>query len=92
MNLQKKIATRQSFGEALNELGKENEDIIVLSADLSGATKTAIFEKSFPEKFFNVGIAEQNLMGIAARIGNSTVKYHLLVLLRCLLVEEHMIK
>ena len=45
-----KIATRQSFGEALKELGKENESIVVLSADLAGATKTSIFEKEFSDK------------------------------------------
>ncbi len=66
MNLDKKIATRQSYGEALAELGKENENIVVLDADLSTATKTNIFAKQFPERFFDVGIAEQNLMGVAA--------------------------
>ena len=66
MNLDKKIATRQSYGEALVELGKENKDIVVLDADLSKTTKTDIFAKQFPNRFFNVGIAEQNLMGVAA--------------------------
>lgn len=62
----KKIATRQSYGEALVSLGKENDQVIVLDADLSGATKTNLFAKEFPKRFFNVGIAEQNLMATAA--------------------------
>ena len=66
MNIEKKIATRQSFGEALKDLGKENQEVIVLSADLAGATKSNLFEKEFPDRFINVGIAEQNMMGIAA--------------------------
>lgn len=66
MNSEQKIATRQSYGEALVELGKENENIVVLDADLSSATKTNLFAKEFPNRFINVGIAEQNLMGIAA--------------------------
>jgi len=71
MNLDKKIATRQSYGEALEKLGKENEDIVVLDADLSGATKTNIFAKTFPERFFNMGIAEQDMVTTAA--GMSTM-------------------
>ncbi len=66
MNLDKKIATRQSYGEKLAELGEKNTNIVVLDADLSTATKTGIFAKKFPDKFINVGIAEQNMMGIAA--------------------------
>lgn len=66
MNIDKKIATRQSYGEALVELGKENEKIVVLDADLSTATKTSIFAKEFPNRFFDIGIAEQDLMGTAA--------------------------
>ena len=66
MNLDKKIATRQSYGEELVKLGEENENIVVLDADLSTATKTELFAKKFPDRFINVGIAEQNLMGIAA--------------------------
>lgn len=61
-----KKATRQSYGEALLELGKENEKVIVLDADLAGATKTNIFAKEFPERFFDMGIAEANMMGTAA--------------------------
>ena len=70
MNLDKKIATRQSYGEKLVELGGKNTDIIVLDADLSSATKTAMFAKEYPDRFINVGIAEQNMMGIA--VGLST--------------------
>lgn len=71
MNLDKKIATRQSYGEALEKLGKENDKIVVLDADLSGATKTGIFAKSFPERFFNIGIAEQDMVTTSA--GMSTM-------------------
>lgn len=71
MNLDKKIATRQSYGEALEKLGKGNDKIVVLDADLSGATKTNIFAKSFPERFFNIGIAEQDMVTTAA--GMSTM-------------------
>lgn len=61
-----KKATRESYGEALLELGKENENIVVLDADLSTATKTNMFAKEFPERFFDMGIAEANMMGVAA--------------------------
>ncbi len=71
MNTDKKIATRQSYGEALLELGKENENIVVLDADLSGATKTGVFAKEFPERFFNIGISEQDMIATAA--GMSTM-------------------
>jgi transketolase len=59
-------ATREAYGEALRELGARYKDIIVLDADLSKSTKTNVFAKEFPTRFFNVGIAEQNLMGTAA--------------------------
>lgn len=62
----KKIATRQSYGETLVELGKENEKIVVLDADLAGATKTDLFAKEFPNRFFDMGIAEANMLGTAA--------------------------
>lgn len=62
----KKIATRQSYGEELALLGEENKDIVVLDADLSGSTKTSIFAKKFPDRFFNAGIAEENMVGVAA--------------------------
>lgn len=66
MNIDKKIATRQSYGEKLAELGEKNSDVVVLDADLSSATKTNIFAEKFPDRFINVGISEQNMMGIAA--------------------------
>lgn len=66
MNKDVKIATRQSFGEALKELGDENNDVVVLDADLSGATKTNIFAKAHPDRFFDIGIAECNMVGIAS--------------------------
>ena len=61
-----KMATRQAYGSTLAALGAENENIVVLDADLSGSTMTKVFAKEFPERFFNVGIAEQNLYGISA--------------------------
>ena len=63
-------ATRESYGMALVELGRENNNVVVLDADLSKSTKTADFKKEFGERFFNVGIAEQNLMGMAAGLAN----------------------
>lgn len=62
----KKIATRDSYGDALVELGKENENLIVLDADLAGATKTDKFKKVFPDRHIDCGIAEANMAGIAA--------------------------
>ena len=62
----KKIATRESYGNALAELGKEHEDVVVLDADLAAATKTGIFKKAFPERHIDCGIAESNMMGVAA--------------------------
>ena len=62
----KKIATRESYGNALIELGKEHENLVVLDADLAAATKTGIFKKEFPERFFDCGIAEGNMVGVAA--------------------------
>lgn len=61
-----KIATREAYGQALAELGEEIREIVVLDADLSKSTKTSVFAKKFPDRFFNIGIAEQNLMGTAA--------------------------
>ena len=66
----KKIATRESYGNALAELGKEHEDIIVLDADLAGATKTSIFKKAFPDRHIDCGIAEGNMMAVAAGIAS----------------------
>lgn len=62
----KKIATRDSYGETLVELGAENPDIVVMDADLAGATKTCKFAAAYPERFFDAGIAEANMIGIAA--------------------------
>lgn len=66
-----KIATRQAYGEALVELGKTFENLVVMDADLSGSTKTAMFQKEYPERFFNMGIAEQNMYGAAAGLALS---------------------
>ena len=62
----KKIATRVSYGNALVELAKEHDDVYVLDADLAAATQTAIFKKEFPDRHIDCGIAECNMMGIAA--------------------------
>ncbi len=62
----KKIATRESYGNALVELGKKNPNVVVLDADLAGATKTSTFKKEFPERHIDCGIAEANMTGIAA--------------------------
>ena len=62
----KKIATRESYGNALAELGSEYPDLIVLDADLAAATKTGIFKKAYPDRHIDCGIAESNMVGIAA--------------------------
>ena len=62
----KKIATSESYGNALAELGAQNPNIVVLDADLAGATKTGVFKKAFPERHIDCGIAEGNMMGVAA--------------------------
>ena len=67
----KKIATRESYGNALKELGELHDDLIVFDADLAGATKTGTFKKAFPERHFNCGIAEGNMIAVAA--GASTL-------------------
>ncbi len=67
----KKIATRESYGNALAELGKEYENLVVLDADLAGATKTGIFKKAFPERHIDCGIAECNMTGIAAGLATT---------------------
>ena len=61
-----KKATRESYGEALRDLAEEYKDLVVLDADLAAATKTGIFKKAYPERFFDCGIAEANMMGVAA--------------------------
>ncbi len=67
----KKIATRESYGNALKALGEENPNVLVLDADLAGATKTGVFKKAFPERFFDCGIAECNMVSIAAGIATT---------------------
>ncbi len=66
-----KIATRESYGNALAELGKVNPDVVVFDADLAGATKTGVFQKAFPERHFDCGIAESNMVGLAAGISTT---------------------
>ena len=67
----KKIATRESYGNALAELGAEHDNIVVLDADLAGATKTGVFKKAFPDRHIDCGIAEGNMMGIAAGLATT---------------------
>lgn len=67
----KKVATRDSYGRTLVKLAKEgHDDIVVLDADLSASTKTALFREEYPDRFFNCGIAEQNMMGVAAGLAS----------------------
>lgn len=66
-----KIATREAYGRKLAELGSRYDNLVVMDADLSGSTKTAVFAKEFPERFINMGIAEQNLYGAAAGLAVS---------------------
>ena len=67
----KKIATRDSYGNALAELGAEHKDLVVLDADLAAATKTGVFKKEFPERHIDCGIAECNMMGVAAGLATT---------------------
>lgn len=71
MDVKKKTATRQSYGEALAELGEINKNVVVLDADLAGATKTNIFAKKFPDRFFDMGISEQDMISTAAGISTT---------------------
>lgn len=64
--MKKMMATRDAFGEVLVELGRENSDVVVLDADLSKATRTTWFAREFPERFFDMGISEQDMLGTAA--------------------------
>lgn len=66
-----KQATRDAYGQALADLGQVREDVVVLDADLSGSTKTSLFAKAFPDRFFDMGIAEQNMIGTAAGLAAS---------------------
>ncbi len=69
----KKIATRESYGNALVELGAEHDDLIVLDADLAAATKTGVFKKAYPDRHIDCGIAECNMMGIAAGLSTTGI-------------------
>jgi transketolase len=66
-----KLATRDAYGKALEEMGAKNPKLVVLDADLAAATKTGIFAKAYPERFFDAGIAEQNLIGVAAGLSTA---------------------
>lgn len=66
-----KVATRDAYGKALVELGEKNPNVLVLDADLAAATKTGAFKKAFPERFFDTGIAESNMMGVAAGLATT---------------------
>ncbi len=70
MNQEIKVATRESYGEKLAMLGETNDRIVVFDADLAEATKTSMFKKKFPNRFFDMGIAEQDMVATAARNGN----------------------
>ena len=65
------IATRVAYGKTLLELGKENPNIVVLDADLSGSTQTKFFAKEFPDRFFNMAVAEQNMIAVAAGLAST---------------------
>ena len=67
----KKIATRDSYGAALVELAKDHPDVVVLDADLAAATKTGVFKKAYPDRHFDCGIAESNMMATAAGMAAS---------------------
>ena len=67
----KKMATREGYGKALVELGKEHDDIVVLDADLAGSTKTGMFAKAYPNRHFNCGIAEADMMCVAAGLAST---------------------
>lgn len=71
---EKKMATREAYGEVLAALGEKHPEIVALDADLSKSTKTDVFAKKFPERFFDMGIAEQNMMGVAAGMAASGLK------------------
>ena len=67
----RKIATRESYGNALAALGKEHKDIVVLDADLAGATKTSIFKNAFPDRHYDCGVAEADMMCVAAGLSTT---------------------
>ena len=84
-------ATREAYGNALAKIGKENSNIIVLDADLSKSTKTDTFKKECPERFFNVGIAEQNLISVGAGLA-AAGKIPFVSSLLCLQLVVHLNK
>ena len=71
LNSSRLMSTRDAFGEVLAEIGKEKTNVVVLSADLAEATRASVFAKAFPERFFNVGSAEQDMMGVAAGLATT---------------------
>lgn len=85
----KKIATRDSYGNALAELGTAHENVVVLDADLAAATKTGVFKKAHPERFIDCGIAESNMMGVAAGLA-AAGKVPLQALSQCLRQAVHL--
>ena len=84
-----KKATRESFGMALAELAKENPNVVVLDADLAAATKTGIFQKEFPDRFIDCGIAECNMVGIAAGLA-TCARFRLRLLSPCFRPGVHL--
>ena len=91
INKNDRNSIRSVFGKTLAELGKTNPDIVVLDADLSCSTQTQIFAKEFPERFFNCGIAEQDMI-LQLLVWHLSAKFLLLQALQCLLPAELMIK
>lgn len=85
----KRIATRESYGKALVELGKLHENLVVLDADLAGATKTAMFQKEFPERHIDCGIAEGNMIGLQQDLLRQE-RFRLQARLRCLQQDVHL--
>ena len=85
----KKIATRDSYGNALAELGTEHDNVVVLDADLAAATKTGVFKKAHPDRFIDCGIAESNMIGVAAGLQQQE-KCHLQVLSQCSQQDVHL--
>ena len=77
-----KAATRDGYGKALVELGAINDKLVVLDADLAAATKTAMFKKAYPDRFFDTGIAECNMIGVAGRFVKKQVLNRNILLIR----------
>ncbi len=85
----KKIATRESYGNALVELGKKHDNLVVLDADLAAATKTGMLRKHIPERHIDCGIAECNMIGLQ-QVSLPQEKFHLQVHLLCLQQDVHL--